>query len=327
MVSTSHPFGEQLSLFDLGGINMAQLRNLARSITAHSKASNTAIAYERDWRDFEAWCRRAGRESLPSTPDTLMLYLSDQAQRRAIATVNRRVCAISAHHKAAGQANPYTPEVKQFMAGARRKFGKPQQGKAALTVEQLRRICSALQKQKSVNAVRDQAMMVLGFAAGMRVSELVALEIGDIAFQKRGVRVFVAKSKTDQERRGREIGIFAGQRAATCPVRTLKRWLYVRGRQAGPLFTHASAERADTQNGLTTTRVQQIVKACVEMIGEDPAPYGPHSLRAGCVTAAIEAGMPESLVMQRTGHKSVQVLHRYVRPARLFRTDVLAGAL
>lgn len=324
MISTANQ-PEQLCLFETG-VDMGKLRRMAKRITAHARASNTAMAYASDWRDFGNWCKRAGRATLPATPDTLTLYLTDLAQTKAMATLTRRICAISAEHQAAGLKTPYTADVKEFMCGCRRAYGRPQQGKAALSVDQLRRICTALVKLRTVNGVRDQAMLVLGFACGMRVSELVGLQIEDVTFQKKGLRVFIGKSKTDQEKKGREIGIFEGKRATTCPVRTLKKWLYVRGKSAGPLFTRSTHARASL-DGIGATRFGYIMKECLTLIGEDPAPYGPHSLRAGCVTAAIQAGVPESLVMQRTGHKSMAVMARYVRPARLFQTDVLAGAL
>lgn len=330
MVSTSKEIEpEQLTLFDTG-VDMQRLRKMATSITKHARAANTARAYDSDWRAFVAWCDTAGRAPLPASQDTLTLYLTSQLQTQSIATVERGIHGIVATHRLSGQKSPYRDDVRDFMKGARRHFGRPPKGRAALSVQQLRDITRALAKMRTVSAVRNQAMIVLGFACGMRASELCALQIADIAFTPRGIRVTVSRSKTDQEAKGRDIGIFAGTRATTCPVKTLKQWLYVRGKAPGPLFTHthtSATANAATIKSLTPRWLCQIVKDCVTLIGDDAAQFGAHSLRAGCVTAAIEAGVPESLVMQRTGHRTISVIARYVRPARLFSTDVLAGAL
>ena len=116
--------------------------------------------------------------------------------------------------------------------------------------------------------------------------------------------------------------MFFGSRAQSCPVRALRAWLFVRGREAGALFPGSGASRH-----LVPAMVGQIVKRAVLSIGLDPAGFGAHSLRAGFVTAAAEAGYPETLIMQRTGHRSVQTVARYVRPATAFSVDALARAL
>jgi integrase len=170
--------------------------------------------------------------------------------------------------------------------------------------------------------VRDRALLLVGFAGGMRRSEVVALDVDDVEFRRKGMLIRIRRSKTDQEGKGREIGIFAGSRAQSCPVRAMKAWLYMRGKHDGPLFTGRKEG-----SRLVVAVVSLVVKRCVKLLGLDPRGYGAHSLRAGFVTAAAEAGMPETLIMQRTGHKSVQTVAKYVRPATAFSVDALARAL
>jgi len=243
---------------------------------------------------------------------------------RKVATIQRRLSAIRSRHLSAGQANPAGERVKELMRAISREVGVAQQGKAALTAGELRAISEAL--GRSLVHVRDRALLVLGFASALRRSELSALDLADLRFVREGLVLRVRRSKNDQKGEGREIGIFRGRRPSTCPVRTMQAWLKLRGQAPGPLFLATDAWKL-TGRRLCGPSICAIVKRCVEEIGLNPARYGAHSLRAGMVTAAIEAGVPESLVMQRSGHKSLAVMARYVRPARLFTVDPLARAL
>ncbi len=319
-----HPFlvpeSDQLRLFELGP-DVARLRSLARGYSERTHADATGRAYASDWRIFEAWCAAAGRVSLPATEETVSLYLVHELQRRAMSTVDRRVAAIVDRHARAGQRSPAGGIVRDVLRGARRELGSEQRRKLALTAEDLRSMCRQLVQVRKRWAVRDRAQLLLGFGAGMRCSELVALDLADVHFKPKGLLVRIRRSKTDQEGRGRDVGIFAGSRARSCPVRALKAWLYVRGRAAGPLFFGREGKR------MATRTVGVIVKRAAALAGLDPVGYGSHSLRAGFVTTAVQLRIPETLIMQRTGHRSVETVARYVRPASVFAVDALAGAL
>lgn len=317
---------EQLSLFEAGP-DVSKLRSSVRRLTAATRAENTITAYESDWRSFAEWCQSAGRRQLPARTETVALYIAEALETHKVSTVQRRVAAIRAKHLAEGHQSPTDhPDVTDVMRGARRTFGTSAEAKAAITASELLRML-ATQPKTNIGA-RNRALLLLGFASGMRRSELVNLNVADIDFTTKGMRVRIGKSKTDQDGAGRIIGIFPGSQTKSCPVAAVKNWIAQRGKGHGPLFTNLSANAPDnTHQRLSTMTVWRIVKDAAEAIGLDPTLYGAHSLRAGCVTAAIEAGTSESAVMQRTGHKSIQTVSKYFRPANLWKNDPLAKVL
>ena len=308
---------------------LKKLLTQANTYSASSLSDSTKRAYASDWEDFHSWARRVRRVPLPASEETVSLYVVSLLEEGLkVGTCQRRVAAITSHHKDAGHRLPVEGAIRDVMRGAKREKGTRSEGKAALTPEQLRAMCQALNRERSTAArtrrsARDRALLTLGFAAALRASEISGLDLSDVHFVRKGLLVTIRWSKTDQEGEGREVGVFAGKRASSDPVRALKAWLKFRGRKPGALFPggYGLTER------LTRTSVNLIVKRAIERIGCDAGPYGSHSLRAGFVTAAAEAGMSETLIMQTTGHRSYQTLSRYVRPAKLFGVNALAKAL
>jgi integrase len=323
---------EQLQLFESAGISLEALRMERAAIAGRKRSGATRRAYRADWADFAAWCGAAGRGCLPASADTAGLYLVDLARRgRLPSTIARRASAIGGAHLAAGHASPITPDVRELLAGLRRKLGAaPRHAKAAVSVEALQAMLQAA--QPDLVGVRDRAIILLGFASGLRRSELAALQLSDVTVQREGVVLHVARSKTDQEGAGRVLGVHRGKRAATDPVRVLDAWIVERGRWAGPLFCAVVRRRKD--RGVTVERVAlsgeaigRVVKEAARRAGLDPAQYAGHSLRAGCATAGAANGAPELAIMARTGHKSLGMLGRYVRHGSVFAVDPLAGVL
>jgi integrase len=302
-----------------------KLRLISQKIRSRARAANTTRAYETNWRDFEGWCGSQRLKALPASEATLELYLAAGIKAgKSISTIESRVHAIRDRHKAEGHGDPYSLQLREWMKGARRaNAGRRTKAKAALPPEHVLEMARALLRDKSEQAIRDRAVIVLGFALGRRRSELAALDLADVVIAKQGVRVTIRKSKTDQEGQGHTVGVFAGARRASDPVAALQDWLKVRGKAAGPLFTKIGWP----EKRLDDRTINLVLKRALQAIGVDPADYGAHSMRAGCVTAAAERGVPESLIMRHTGHKSIEVLQRYVRPAKVFGVDVLAGAL
>lgn len=318
---------EQLSLFDMGAIDIPRLKAERERYASAIRATNTLLALASDWKIFRAWCRCAGRRDLPASSETVELFVTHQLHRGLkTSTVTRHVCSIAAKHTEAGLTSPVTFSVSALLSGARRLRQEQPGAKAIITPDDLRRISIAL-AGCDARSVRDRSLMVVGFATAMRRSELRALDLADVKLTCEGFEVFIRRGKTDQEGKGRKIGIPPGKHAASCPVEALKTWLDARGNWPGPLFTRTNWRNLSVLRlPLGREDPRLIVKRCVALIGLDPTRYGAHSLRASCVTAALEAGCSQLVIMERTGHRSVQTLQRYFRP-NVFANDPLVDAL
>jgi integrase len=294
---------------------------------AFKRSRNTQVGYRSDFRIFQTWCDSAGREALPASTDTLSLFLTAQLQDgRRVSTVERRMNAVVFMHRQGNFQEPNSRECRRVLSGARRQRKERPGGKRALQVPDLVAICKKLGASNA--GVRDRAILVLGLASGLRRSALAALDVKDVTFDRRGLIIDVWAGKTDQEGKGVAIGVYAGKRACTDPVRTLKEWLSRRGKAAGPLFTRVQTGDFVTAARMTGESINELVQRAVSLVGLDPTEYGAHSLRAGLVTAAADGGASDREIMRVSGHKSVEVMQGYVRHVRAFPArNVLAGAL
>ena len=291
-------------------------------------SANTRRAYAFDWMDFRRWCDEAGRVSLPATGDTVSLYVVALAQaRRLVATVERRCAAIAHYHLVAGLASPIGEDVREVLYGLRRRLGTaPVHAKAPVTVEELRAMLAAT--PRDARGARDRSLLLLGFAGGLRRSELAALELADVTVTDAGLVVRLRWSKTDQEGVGRELAVHRGRHRLTCPVRALEAWVCERGRWPGALFCVIDRNTGRLRRrGLSAEACAAVVKAAAREAGLDPARYAGHSLRAGMATAAAEGGASEMAIMTRTGHRSVAMVQRYIRHGSLFAVNPLEAVL
>jgi integrase len=170
---------------------------------------------------------------------------------------------------------------------------------------------------------------VLTFASGWRRSEIASLKLSDVAFVPKGLTLWLGSSKTDQTGQGRLVGIEAGVKPLTCPVRALRAWLKLRGEWEGSLFVAVAGCGAVTREPISPRGevLHQALKDSLERIGEDPATFGAHSLRAGMITEAAKHGASEAAIKLRTGHKSSLTLQRYIRPASAFDLNPLKAVL
>ena len=168
---------------------------------------------------------------------------------------------------------------------------------------------------------RDQALILLGFAGAFRRSELVALDVEDLTFNDGGVVALLRRSKTDQVSEGRKVGIPYGSNPETCPVRVLKSWLEASSIEAGAVFRSVNRHGQVKPGRLSGIDVARIVKKLAERAGLDATKYAGHSLRAGHATSAAIAGASERSIMNQTGHRSVQMVRRYIRDGSLFRDN------
>lgn len=281
-------------------------------------AENTRLGYANDWKLFTEWCRVGNREPLPAAPETVRLYIIDLLRRGLkILTAERRLSAIAHYHRES--TNDFADARKQardLLELAKRHHQEQPRQMVPLCVSDLRKIARLLCRDGSDRALRDRAVLVIGLGSALRRSNLAALTLADVEFDRRGVVVRVQREKNDQTGRGRMIGIPRGRHMETCPVRSLRAWLEVRGKAPGPLFTHPGTLRA-----IRSPAVAKIVKDAVASIGLDPARYAGHSLRAGFVTAAGESGASELVIASQTGHRSMQVLRRYFRRQDVWRSN------
>ncbi len=303
-------------------VELGPLLDKARGYVAASKAVNTVRAYRSDWRDFTAWCDARGLPTLPAAPQSIALYIADMGGVAKPSTITRRLAAIAKAHQAAGHDSPCAMRhaaVKEVLSGIKRTHGTAQAGKAALLTEHLRQLIEVI--PDNLLGKRDTAILLLGFAGAFRRSELVSLDIPDVESTDDGMKVTIRRSKTDQEARGRAVGIPYGSNPQLCPVRSLRRWLEAAGITEGPLFRNVSRHGHIADSALTAQAVRSVAQRYCQRAGLDLTQYSAHSLRSGFVTQASINHATESSIMNQTGHKSAAMVRRYTRDLNLFRDN------
>jgi integrase len=292
----------------------------ARAYAEQATAENTRAAYRSDWAHFSTWCEVHNCERLPADVGTVAAYLAECADSFKLATIERRLVSISKAHQVAGAPNPAKTEaIHLTMKGIRRALGRAQTQKAPAVTDVIRMMLDTLGSGPA--GLRDRALLLVGFAGAFRRSELVALDVADLAFVPSGVVVTLRRSKTDQEGQGRKIGIPLGLFVATCPVRALRAWLEHAELVSGPIFRPVDRHANIKPDRLTSHAVARIVKRCAGKAGLDPSLFSGHSLRAGLATAAAAAGADDRSIQKQTGHKSRAMLDKYIRDGQLFREN------
>jgi integrase len=292
----------------------------AREFIRASKAENTLRGYQSDWREFCAWSKGHSVCPLPALPETVAAYIAECAARLKVGSIQRRLNAIAEAHKAAGIESPtHAALVTNTMKGIRRTLGTAAVQKAPTLTDDIRAMINA--SNAGLIGARDRALILLGFAGAFRRSELVALDVEDCNFGTDGLTVTLRRSKTDQQGAGRKIGIPYGANPETCPVRTSRAWIEVAAISDGPLFRSISRHGQARHGRLSPIDVARVVKKLALRAGLDSAKYAGHSLRAGHATSAAIAGASERSIMNQTGHRSVQMVRRYIRDGNLFREN------
>jgi len=292
----------------------------AREFIRASKAENTLRGYQSDWRAFCAWCEVQGVCAFPATPETVAAYIADCAGRLKVGSIQRRLNAIAEAHKAASLDSPTaTGMVRNTLKGIRRMLGTATVPKSAALTDDIKAMLDAT--DAGLIGVRDRALILLGFAGAFRRSEVVGLDIEDCVFSKDGLTVTLRRSKTDQDGQGRKIGIPYGSNPETCPVRNVQAWIGAAAIGIGPLFRSINRHGQMQSGRLSPSDVARIVKKLAKRSGMDAAKYAGHSLRAGHATSAAIAGASERSIMKQTGHRSVQMVRRYIRDGSLFREN------
>jgi integrase len=316
---------EQYCLFDIG-INIAELRDEMEAFVKKAKAPNTVKAYKHSWGVFADWCAASASPCLPSDSVTLRLFITWAARKYRVETIRLQLSAIRDQHESNNLPSPIDDEVATVLEGIVRQKREERNGKDALRVDQLRKICARLRSDDPID-VRNRALILVGFASAWRRSELASLAVRDVTIEPRGARLWIPQSKTDQKCEGEETEIIHAKDPAVCPVRALEHWLRVRGRTPGPLFVRFRAWGEMTLAAISGQQVANVLKDALANIGEDPTLYGAHSLRSGMITAAVEKNVPLPLIMQHSRHKRVDTMMRYVKRGQAFASNPLAKVL
>ena len=293
---------------DLKSLELETLKNLKSS-----KASNTLRAYKADYKDFASFCIKNGFKSMPSEPKIITLYLTHLSKTCKFSTLKRRLASISVIHKLSGHyIDVKHPMITENLMGIKRSKGSYQKSKKPILINDLKSIINAINKDKNEKRkAKDKALILIGFAGGFRRSELVAILYEDIDFVKEGVKIFIKRSKTDQSGEGMTKGIPYFSNQDYCPVTSLIDWMKKLEIKSGKVFN-----MSDKSVALT-------VKKYAAIAGLDPNRYSGHSLRSGFATSAAELGAEERSIMAMTGHKTTQMVRRYIQEANLFKNNAL----
>jgi site-specific recombinase XerD len=300
--------------------DLVSLVEEAEHYVSKARSANTIRAYRADWRQFTAWCAVHERVPLPAAPETVILYVTDLARKAKTATIRRRLSSISIAHQAVGRESPTNDiSVRSAWAGIRRVKGTAPSQKRALLTEDIRRMVAAL--PSTLIGRRDACLLILGFAAALRRSELVGLDIEDVEVTAEGLVVTIGRSKTDQDSEGRQVGVPYGSDPITCPVRTFGRWVEASRLRHGPLFRPIDRHGRLGDTRLSDRAVALVVKRTAKAAGLGTTTLAGHSLRSGMATSAARGGASEAAIMEITGHKSLPVLRRYIRRGSLFKDN------
>jgi len=293
---------------DVKSLELETLQNLKSS-----KATNTLRAYKADYRDFALFCTKHGLKSMPSEPKIISLYLTHLSQACKFSTLKRRLASISVIHKLSGHyIDTKHPMITENLMGIKRIKGSYQKTKKPILINELKSIINVIDKDKNEKRrFKNRALILIGFAGGFRRSELVAIYYEDIDFVNEGVKIFVKRSKTDQSGEGMTKGIPYFSNTDYCPVISLKNWLGKSEIKSGKIF-----DMSDKSVALT-------IKKYTAIAGFDSRKYSGHSLRSGFATSTAELGAEERSIMAMTGHKTTQMVRRYIQEANLFKNNAL----
>lgn len=296
--------------------HLAALADEARSYAQASRAPATLAAYAKDWAHYTRWAADHGLEPLGSGPEVLAFYVTELARTHRPSTIVRRLAAISVIHQHHGLVSPTTDAgVRDIVRGVRRTVGAAPREATPVTIGELRRVVARLPSTRAGR--RDRVVLLVGFAGALRRSELVALDVEDLRPHDHGLLARVRRGKTDQEGMGRDVALPRGRDTETCPVTAINDWIADAGITSGALIR--SVDRHGTVGGRLSDRsVALIVKAAAARIGLDPALFSGHSLRSGFATTAAANGASERKIATQTGHRSMEVLRRYIRTGTVF---------
>jgi len=292
-----------------------------------SKANNTVRAYKSDFNDFGLFCAKNGFKSLPTEPKIISLYLTYLSTKNIkMSTLKRRLVSISVIHRLKGHyIDTKHPSIIENIMGIKRRKGSIQRGKKPILINYLKTIINVIDEynKEEIKRLRDRSIILIGFSGGFRRNEIVSIDYDDLDFVQEGLKMNVRRSKTDQFGEGfvKALPYFNNQ--LYCPVVSLKDWLNISKIASGPVFRRFNKGSSLSEKRLTDQSVALLIKEYLNLAGIDSKNYSGHSLRSGFATSAAESGAEERNIMAMTGHKSTEMVRRYIKEANLFKNNAL----
>jgi site-specific recombinase XerD len=294
--------------------NIKELEEETLNNLRNSKANNTLRAYKADYKDFAFFCSKNNFQSMPTKPKIMALYLTHLSKTSKYSTLKRRLASISVLHKMKGHyIDTKHPIIMENLMGIKRTNGSNQKGKKPILISDLKALIEAIHQsvEKDLRKSRDKAIVLIGFSGGFRRSELVSIEFEDLEFVVEGVKIFVKRSKTDQSGEGMTKAIPYFENEDFCPVIALKNWIEISKVKKNKIFK------------ISDKGVALIIKKYANLAGLNAQRYAGHSLRSGFATSTAESGAEERNIMAMTGHKSTEMVRRYIKEANLFKNNAL----
>ncbi len=294
----------------------------------NSKSNNTVRAYKSDFRDFGLFCSQNGFKSLPSEPKIVSLYLTHLSTKDVkMSTLKRRLVSIGVIHKLKGHyLDTKHPSIIENIMGIKRRKGSLQKGKKPILINNLKQIINVIDNldKEEIKKYRDRSIILIGFSGGFRRNEIVSLDYDDLEFVNEGIKINIRRSKTDQFGEGSIKALPYFENSQYCPVISLQKWIKISNINSGPLFRSFRKGSGLSVKRLTDQTVPLLIKEYLKLAGIDSKNYSGHSLRSGFATSAAESGAEERTIMAMTGHKSPEMVRRYIKEANLFKNNALS---
>ena len=292
-----------------------------------SKANNTVRAYKSDFNDFGIFCAKNGFKSLPTEAKIVSLYLTHLSTKDAkVSTLKRRLVSIGVIHKLKGHyLDTKHPAIIENIMGIKRRKGSIQKAKKPILINSLKIIINVIdeQKKEEIKKLRDRSIILIGFSGGFRRNEIVSLDYEDLDFVPEGLKINIKRSKTDQFGEGFTKALPYFDNSQYCPVVSLRNWMNISKITSGAVFRRFNKGSKLSEHRLTDQTVALLIKKYLELSGIDSKNYSGHSLRSGFATSAAESGAEERSIMAMTGHKSTEMVRRYIKEANLFKSNAL----
>ena len=280
-----------------------------------SKSLNTLRAYRSDFANFKIFCLQLSFPFLPTNPKVVSLYLTHLSKSSKYSTLKRRIASINVIHGLKGHhIDTKHPIIRENLEGIKRKIGTYQNGKKPLLINSLHKIIDVIEDKKVnkyISSVRDKAILLIAFSGGFRRSEVVNLKDSDLEFVAEGLKISLRRSKSDQYGEGMIKAIPYFNNKKYCAVIALQDWLSARTISNELIFPYSDKT------------VSLILKKYLNLIGLDSHLYSGHSLRSGFATSTAAHGADERSIMAMTGHKSTEMVRRYIKESNLFKNNAL----